>query len=73
MSITSDLQYHLTREAMERAAADRATTQKAREIHNALADRHADRVWSLNEGYSNVSAFPAVRGNLGMHDANMTR
>jgi muramoyltetrapeptide carboxypeptidase LdcA involved in peptidoglycan recycling len=58
--ISSDLQYHLSREAMERAAAESASTERARDIHNALADHHADLAWSINEGYGEVIAFPAV-------------
>ena len=45
----SDAEYHDRREAEERERADAANDIGARAIHNALADRHADRAWSLRE------------------------
>ena len=41
------------REAEERAAADGAITDAARDAHFSMAERYADRVWSLREAQAN--------------------
>lgn len=40
------------REREERLECAKACSDEAREIHAVLADRYADRAWSIEEGYS---------------------
>jgi hypothetical protein len=42
-------------EARERAAAERASNEIARDLHVMLAERYADEAWSLNEADDNLA------------------
>lgn len=53
-----EIAYCLQREARERAAADQAADAAIRDAHFMMAERYADRAWSLAEG--NVSPPPAA-------------
>jgi hypothetical protein len=46
-----DLDYFRQREAQERHAATHAEGRLARDVHLQLAERYADRCWSIDEGY----------------------
>jgi hypothetical protein len=48
----SNLDYHCAREVIEREAARSATSPDIREKHFVLAEMHADRAWSIMEGYT---------------------
>ena len=43
--------FHLARADAERAAAVKAACAQTRDLHTELAERHADRAWSLGEGF----------------------
>lgn len=45
--MTDYIAYHEMRAAQERARAAALSPGIARDLHNELADRHADRAWSL--------------------------
>jgi hypothetical protein len=42
-------EYHVRREAEERRCAEQARSDAIRDIHRELADRHADKAWSIRE------------------------
>ena len=48
---TENLAYVHRREAEERTAASAATDPAIRDAHSAMAERYADRAWSIKEGY----------------------
>lgn len=52
MPKVSNLNYHCAREVSEREAALAASCPKIRETHHILAEMHADRAWSIMEGYT---------------------
>ena len=54
MSSDVDHAYHMAREAAERVAAGKAASDAARDSHLRLAERHADRAWSISEGYGDA-------------------
>lgn len=45
----SEVDYYRHREQQERAAASNAADQTTRDIHFMMAERYADRAWSLAE------------------------
>lgn len=45
----SEVDYYLRREQQERAAAIRAADPATRDVHFVMAERYADRAWSLAE------------------------
>jgi hypothetical protein len=49
-----EVEYCRMREREERSAAAKAHDPAARDAHVMLAERYADRVWSIEEGYGRV-------------------
>jgi len=49
MNIATEIEYCREREQAERAAADAAADRAAHDAHFRLAERYADKVWSLSE------------------------
>lgn len=47
--MSETIAYHTGRAEQERAIAARARSGLARDLHNQLADRHLDRVFSIEE------------------------
>ena len=54
----TEIDYCRSRETEERAAADRASDPAIRDAHFMLAERYADRAWSIAEG--NLNPPPAA-------------
>jgi hypothetical protein len=54
-----DIDDILTRESQERQAAHRARSPEARDAHYMLAERYADRAWTLNEASSDSGYIPS--------------
>ena len=53
MSPDEDLDFARPREAEERLAAANAGDPMIAEIHLVMAERYADRIWSIEEGVPN--------------------
>jgi len=53
MSFDKDLDFARAREAEERLAAANAGDPMIAEIHLKMAERYADRIWSIEEGMPN--------------------
>lgn len=50
MSADDDIDFLRAREAEERLAAANSINPAVADVHFALADRYADRIWSIEEG-----------------------
>lgn len=51
MTPSQHLEYFKRREMISRTAASAASSDVVRDVHLHLAERYADKVWSIQEGY----------------------
>ena len=59
----TEFDHCVSRERAEREAAHRATDPAVRNCHQVMAERYADRAWSLSEGHDFEYAPRAAAGD----------